>query len=143
MGKKRSLIIRPDYCVFTSAGPEHLSSHGSMERLFLNKSEIVTNMTQNGIFLLNADDFYAKDMEKAIKQRNNTCKYMLMVQIPLIMHFIIDKKFVDNRKWKVKANILNEVLTYEVPLLEEYVPLASISVLLLSKLLEIDCISIP
>ncbi|HUP27032.1 MAG TPA: UDP-N-acetylmuramoyl-tripeptide--D-alanyl-D-alanine ligase [Chloroflexia bacterium] len=49
-------IARPEIAVVTNVGPVHLSRMGTLERIALNKSELVRSLPASGTAVLNADD---------------------------------------------------------------------------------------
>ena len=55
-GEKGTSLIRPDYCVITGIGSEHLRSHKTLDNLIRNKASTVTGLRPGGKCLLNADD---------------------------------------------------------------------------------------
>ena len=55
-------IARPHVGVVTNVGPSHLGRMGTIERIALNKSELIESLPQDGVAILNADDPLVLDM---------------------------------------------------------------------------------
>jgi UDP-N-acetylmuramoyl-tripeptide--D-alanyl-D-alanine ligase len=55
-------IARPHVGVITNVGPTHLERMGTIERIALNKSELVEALPEDGVAVLNADDPRVRDM---------------------------------------------------------------------------------
>ena len=64
-------IVKPDYSVITSIGPQHLMTFKSIENVQKGKYEIVTNSKEDSFAILNIDNEYIKDgIEKYAKNKN-------------------------------------------------------------------------
>ena len=64
-------IVKPDYSVITSIGPQHLMTFKSIENVQKGKYEIVTNSKQDSVAILNIDNDYINDgIGKYAKGRN-------------------------------------------------------------------------
>lgn len=63
-----SEILRPDIGIITNIGVSHLERLGSRENIFLAKTEICAGLPENGILLLNGDDFYIGDRVRVAKR---------------------------------------------------------------------------
>lgn len=59
--KKICNIVKPDYSVITSIGPQHLMTFKSIENVEKGKFEIVTNAKNNALSIFNIDNQYIKD----------------------------------------------------------------------------------
>lgn len=136
IGQDRSFFIRPDFCLITGIGMEHLSSHKSINNLILNKAAVVTGLRPGGKCILNADDHYFDEVLAAVKLYSD-CEILTFGSSPLCSGRLISQQFA-NFEWKVCADILGETILYTLPLIEDYAPLASVSVLLVAKLLGAD-----
>lgn len=135
-GTDRSFYIRPNHIVLTGIGFEHLSSHKTLDNLIINKVSSLKGLRPGGSVLLNADDpFYSQVLSEVRKV--SKCKVYTFGSDEKDDGFLIHA-FFDDFQWFIKARILDEVIEYRVPLPENYAPLASVSVLLMAKLLGCD-----
>ena len=132
IGEDRSFFIRPNFCMFTGIGFEHLASHGSVEQLIVNKATAVVGLRPNGASILNADDFYFSLLEEKIRSLSN-CKIYKFGSNSDCDGQLIEAIY-ENFQWSITARILDEDISYSLPLIEDYAPLASVSVLLMTKL---------
>ncbi len=55
-------IARPQVGVVTNVGPTHLGRMGTIERIALNKAELVASLPEDGVAILNADDALVRAM---------------------------------------------------------------------------------
>ncbi len=53
-----------DYAVFTNLSHEHLDTHKTMHNYFLTKLKLFKQLKNQGIMIINKDDFYSKFFEK-------------------------------------------------------------------------------
>lgn len=136
IGRERALLVRPDYCVFTGIGPEHMRSHRTLERLLHNKADVVSGLRPGGRCLLNSDDEHAEALRAAIRERSD-CPLLTFGSAPGCDGRLLGARFIDTR-WRVSAEILGERVEYELPLMESYAPIASVGVLLMARLLGAD-----
>lgn len=137
IGPDRAFFVRPDFCVITGIGPEHLKSHKTMENLVRNKASVVTGLRPDGKVLLNADDRHFQALAAAVRAWNPHCPILTFGSAPNCDGRLIAAEFSDWR-WHVRAEVLGEEIAYDLPLLERYAPLASVGVLLQAKLLGAD-----
>lgn len=135
-GTDRSFYIRPNHIVLTGIGFEHLSSHKTLDNLIINKVSSVKGLRPGGSVLLNADDPYYSQVLSELR-KISTCKVYTFGSDEKDDGYLIHAVF-DDFRWRVKSRILGEVIEYTVPLPENYAPLASVSVLLMAKLLDCD-----
>lgn len=64
-------IVKPDFSIVTSIGPQHLMTFKSIENVQKGKFEIVTNSKDNNIAILNIDNEYILDgIQKYAKDKN-------------------------------------------------------------------------
>lgn len=136
IGRERAFFIRPDYCVFTGIGPEHLSSHKSLEQLIRNKAEVVTSLRPGGRCLINGDDACFTQLRDAVRDIS-PCPILVFGSMPGCEGRLVAARF-ENLRWHVRAEILGEPVEYTLPQAEDYAPLASVGVLLQAKLLGAD-----
>lgn len=136
IGQERAFFVRPDYCVITGIGPEHLKSHKTLEDLVHNKAGVVAGLRPEGRCLLNGDDPYFRQLREAVGDLS-ACPILVFGSAPDCEGRLVDAVFEDFR-WHVRADILGEGIEYDLPLLEHYAPLASVGVLLQAKLLGAD-----
>lgn len=71
--KKICNIVKPDYSIITSIGPQHLMTFKSIENVEKGKFEIVTNSKDNALSVLNIDNEYIED---GIKKYMGSKKYI-------------------------------------------------------------------
>ena len=133
IGQDRSFFIRPDFCVITGIGLEHLSSHKSIGNLIRNKAAVVTGLRPGGKCILNADDPYFDEVCAAVKTYSD-CDILTFGSSSQCAGRLISQHFA-NFQWEVSADILGETVRYTLPMIENYAPLASVGVLLAAKLL--------
>jgi UDP-N-acetylmuramoyl-tripeptide--D-alanyl-D-alanine ligase len=136
LGEKGTSLIRPDYCVITGIGLEHLRSHKTLSNLIRNKAGTVTGLRPGGKCLLNADDEHYRELRSAVKNLS-TCDILTFGSAPGCHGRLLEVSF-GGYIWRVRADILGEIVEYDLPLLEDYAPLASVNVLLTAKLLGAD-----
>lgn len=136
IGQDRSFFIRPDFCVITGIGPEHLSSHKSIGNLIRNKAAVVTGLRPGGKCILNADDPYFGEVLAAVKTYSD-CDILTFGSSSQCAGRLTSQHFA-NFQWEVSADIQGETVDYTLPLIEDYAPLASVGVLLAAKLLGAD-----
>lgn len=136
IGQERAFFVRPDYCVITGIGPEHLKSHKTLDHLVRNKAGVVAGLRPEGRCLLNGDDPYFLQLQEAVRDLS-ACPILVFGSAPGCEGRLIDAVF-EGFRWRVFAEILGEHFEYELPLLEHYAPLASVGVLLQAKLLGAD-----
>lgn len=129
-GEIASNFIMPCLCVITHIGAEHLNTNGgNIDDIIANKAKIVIGMQphskiiipyQKGVYtkLKNEILKHRKDIEILAFGDDNKCNAQLLHKIN------------STHGWKVKARIENNIIEYDIPTLENYSPLSSISVLL-------------
>lgn len=61
-------IVKPDYGVITSIGPQHLESFKSMENIVKTKFELIDSLDEDGIAFLNADNEYINNTSVSVKR---------------------------------------------------------------------------
>ncbi|MDO9168625.1 MAG: Mur ligase family protein [Methylobacter sp.] len=133
IGQDRGFFIRPDFCVITGVGLEHMSSHKTLKNLIENKAAVVMGLRPGGRCLLNADDAHYDELYAAVR-KNSGCDILTFGSAPVCQGRLVNREF-HGFGWQVQANILGEEIEYNLPLIEDYAPLASVSVLLMAKLL--------
>lgn len=136
IGEDRAFFIQPNFCVITGIGFEHLSSHKSVANLIMNKAAVVTGLRPGGKCILNADDPYFTDTLAAVRSYSD-CEVIHFGSSADCCGQLISKKFFDFG-WDVHAAIQGQEVTYRLPQIEDYAPLASVSVLLMAQLLGAD-----
>lgn len=136
IAEDRSFFIRPDYCVITGIGFEHLSSHKTVNNLILNKAAVVTGLRPGGKCILNADDPSFGEVHNAVRSYSY-CEILSFGSSSKCAGRLVSAKYNDFQ-WQIVAEILGETVHYTLPLIEDYAPLASVSVLLMAKLLGAD-----
>ncbi len=137
-GKRRSHIVKPNLCVITEIGYEHLAKHGSVENLIAAKASVVAGLQANGCCLVKSDPRYYQ------KLRGHILAYG---DIPIVTfgHNADDYAQLLNADfdsellgWEVKVRIETEQYHYFLPALEEHAPLSSVGVLAAISLMGLD-----
>lgn len=136
IGEDRSFFIRPNYCVITGIGLEHLSSHKTVGNLIRNKAAIVTGLRPGGKCILNADDPCFSEVYNAVRCYSD-CEILSFGSTSECAGRLVSAQYLDFH-WQVVADILGETVQYTLPLIEDYAPLASVGVLLMARLLGAD-----
>ncbi|GAB6043524.1 Mur ligase family protein [Endothiovibrio diazotrophicus] len=128
-GERRARLVRPELCVITEIGYEHLTRHGSRERLIEAKASVVTGLTDDGRCLVRSDPRYFDVLRAAIRARR---------EVPLVTFGdrpgdfgrLLDAVFDPRREgWAVAAEIDGERVDYFLPLVEGHAPMSSVGVL--------------
>lgn len=136
VGRERALLVRPDFCVFTGIGPEHMRSHRTLERLIHNKADAVTGLRPGGRVVINADDEHFEALRTAIRRRSDA-SILTFGSAEWCDGRLIEASF-EQPAWHVRAEVLGEEVVYTLPLLERYAPVASVGVLLMARLLGVE-----
>lgn len=138
VGKIRSRLVQPDICVITEVGYEHLSTHGSLENLIVDKAEIIDGLHEKGLCVLNADSAVYDRLREAIYVQ----KYVDIITFgstPYADARLLDAVFDEKAlSWDVKSEIDGEPVEYTLPVLGEHAPLSSLAPLLVAKRLGYD-----
>lgn len=128
-GIVRSSLIKPDLCVITEIGYEHLAAHGSVEKLIAAKASVVSSLQPNGCCLIKSEPRYYQ------KLRNKILSYG---DIPIITFGnladdyaqLLGADFDSERLgWHVHARVASEEYAYFLPVIEDHAPLSSLGVL--------------
>lgn len=138
IGEERSFFIRPNYCVITGIGLEHLSSHKTMAQLIMNKAAVVKGLRPGGTCIVNADDACHGEVLAAVRGYSD-CEVLGFGSAPDCAGRLLDKTF-SGFGWDVSALIQGQEVSYRLPRVEDYAPLASVSVLLMARLLGADIV---
>jgi len=136
---QRTKWVNPNICVFTYIGPNHMDMHKSIENLIWAKSSVVEGLRDDGIVIINKDMKYFDALLKAIKKRKPNIKYITFGSDKDNEAYLIEANFIKEKLgYNIKANILGEEVEYFLPLIQSYLPLASVSALLCAKVLGFD-----
>ena len=137
IGPMRSRYIKPDVCVITELGFEHMISHGSIEALVKNKVSVVEGSSLDGLCVLNGDNqFYNDALEEVDRLRPD-------VKVVSFGHGInndgrILSKIFDGNGWNVTISLKGDFYEYNVPFVEEFAPINSLMVLSVVYYLGLD-----
>ena len=116
-----------------------MDMHKSIENLIWAKSSVVEGLKDDGIAIINQDMKYFDELLKAIKKRKPNIKYITFGSNKKNEGYLKEAVFVKEKLgYNIKANILNEEISYFLPLIQSHLPLASVSVLLSAKILGFD-----
>jgi UDP-N-acetylmuramyl pentapeptide synthase len=134
--QRRAKYVKPDICVITSIGHEHIDKHKTIEKIVERKCSIANALGKNGKIIIPADSKYYDLIRKELNQykdiniltfgTNSTCNAQLL------------SADYEDYKYKVKALIEGIYIEYVVPFIDEYAPFSSIAELLSAKLLGLD-----
>lgn len=130
VGVRRSNLVKPDICVITEIGFEHLETHGSFENLIKNKASIIDGLKEGGLCILNA---YSKNYDlirEAIYQRKYVDIKTFGKRTKDHARLLEATFDADKLEWSVKASIEGIILDYIVPLVGEHAPMSSLIPLL-------------
>lgn len=130
VGVTRSNLVKPNICVITQVGLAHVSTHGSVKNMIHNKASVMDALQDNGICIINADSEHYNAVREEIYKR----KYVDIKTFGSNKEcnaYVIKASFdTDELLWNVEAVIEGLELAYKVPLLGDYVPVASLIPLL-------------
>lgn len=130
VGVSRSRLVKPDICVITQVGVAHITTHGSVDKMIEHKASITDALKDDGICIVNADSDNYDKLREAIYRR----KYVDIKTFgsgERCNARVIESSFDEKELlWNVKANIEGLEVEYKVPLLGDYVPVASLIPLL-------------
>ena len=130
VGVTRSKLVQPDICVITQVGIAHITTHGSVKNMISNKASIVEALKDDGICIINGDS----DNYDAVREEIYKRKYVDIKTFGSNSKFnayIINSSFnKTDLLWDIEAKIEDIEIKYQVPLLGDYVPVASLIPLL-------------
>lgn len=106
-------LIKPDYCVITAIGPQHLETFGSQENIVKSKMKLLEGLKDNGIAFLNLDNELILKAEKNKKfigygienNTNNKMKITDQKYNSKGIQFIINK---DGKDYLFNSKLLGE-----------------------------------
>ena len=130
VGVTRSNLVKPNICVITQVGLAHITTHGSVQNMIHNKASVVDALQDNGICIVNADsENYNAVREEIYKRKYVDIKTFGSKETcnARVIEATFDS---ESLLWNVKANIEGIEVEYQVPLLGDYVPVASLIPLL-------------
>ncbi len=134
--QRRSKMIKPDICVLTSIGHEHIERFKSIKIIIENKVSIASSLNSGGKFLVNKDDKYFKEIMQELKKYKGI-SIKTFGQSSSNNASILYQKFRDFG-WDIIAKVENKVIAYRVPFPEEYAPSNSLGVILCAYYLGVD-----
>ena len=130
VGVIRSNLVKPTICVITQVGLAHVTTHGSVQNMIYNKASVIDALQDGGICILNADS----DKYNAVREEIYKRKYVDIKTFgsgDKCNARVIEAEFnAQTLLWHVKAIIEGINVDYQVPLLGDYVPVASLIPLL-------------
>ena len=133
---RRSNLVKPNMCVITRLGIEHMRWHGSIENMIYNKASIVDGLQKGGICILNADCEHFEDIKKIIKEKRDDIIIKTFGSNEDCDARLINSELDEDKLiWGVKALIEGIEMSYKVPILGEHVPVMS-----LCSLLSVNCL---
>ena len=121
--------VKPDICVITDVGFEHMRSHGgSLDNVIANKARVAVGLKTRGIFVIPEKDGVTEKLRHEILSHGDF-SFRVFGYGRECDAYIIKEEF-DGFSWDITANIEGMTVAYNLPLLEEYAPKASLAVLL-------------
>lgn len=128
---RRARYVKPDICVITSIGHEHIERFGSVETIVRNKTQIAKALKPGGVFLIPGDDPYCYLLKKRLETYGHFELILYGSRSDFPAH-IVSKTYRDFG-WDVTADIEGEIVSYRVPFPELHEPVSSLAVLLAVK----------
>ena len=134
--QRRAQYVKPDICVITSIGHEHIERHGDIENIIKEKCSIVSTLQKNGKVIIDSTSKYYNMIIKELEQYNDI-KILTCGTTNNNNGVLLQYKFRDF-EWDVTSKIENKIYKYKVPFIEYHAPLASTMELLCAKYLGSD-----
>lgn len=138
LGISRSQLVKPDLCVITEIGYEHLASHGSMDKLIEAKASVVTGLLDGGCCLVKSDPRYFERLRQAILSYRNVPLVSFGESVQDLGRLVGAVFDAARYGWQVQAEIDGRLLDYFLPLVERHAPLSSVGVLTALHLVGLD-----
>lgn len=126
--KRRASYVKPDICVLTSIGHEHIEIHKDIKTIIKRKCSIASTLSQNGKFIIPQDDKYYESISNELRCYNNI--KVLTFGTNTSCNAQLLSAYFNNFSWEIKARIEDEIIEYSLPFIEVHAPLASLSELL-------------
>lgn len=108
--KKLCQIAKPDYCIITTVGAQHLQTFGNIETVMQTKSEIIENSKRDAVVFVNCDSPYSnKIYQHCVKAKFATCRYSAYAYASDICYSQNGSTFIlnlDNQQIKIKTQLL-------------------------------------
>ena len=137
-GILRSHLIKPDLCVITEIGYEHLAGHGSVEKLIAAKASVVSSLQPNGCCLIKSEPRYYQKLRNQILAYGDISITTFGYQADDYAQ-LLGAEFVSERLgWHVRARVTSREYAYFLPALENHAPLSSVGVLAAISLSGLD-----
>ena len=137
IGPMRSRFVKPDICVITELGFEHMVSHGTIENLIKNKVSVVEGLNRDGICILNGDNQFFNDAKAEVRRLRGDVKIVSFGHDDFNEAQIVSRDF-KNNSWDISIKLDDNIFTYNVPFVEEFAPINSLMVLATSYYLNLD-----
>lgn len=126
-------IVKPNFAIITNVGVAHIQSAGSRENILKAKLEIANYMDENDFLLINGDN----DMLKALEKKAFIPSVFTFGMEPCNDIRLISYE-TGNDKMIIKADILGEIIKYEIPTLGIHNVYNSLSAMGICKLMGLD-----
>ena len=140
--EKVTFVARPDLCVITWIGHEHLRQHGGTQaHIIANKVKIIKGLPPGGTVIVpkQLDGVYEQLCTDINKLRPDA--KILVFGSDAQCHAQLLESNYSNHHWTVKAKILGQTVEFDLPLMENYAPLSAVSVLLAAHCLGGDIVA--
>ncbi|MDI1292513.1 MAG: Mur ligase family protein [Methylobacter sp.] len=140
LGISRSQWVRPDLCVITEIGYEHLATHGSMDKLIAAKASVVSGLVDGGCCLIKSDPRYFEQLRQAILSYRNVPILSFGEGVKDLGRLVGAEFDAARYGWQVQAEIDGRSLDYFLPLVERHAPLSSVGALTALHLAGLDAV---
>jgi UDP-N-acetylmuramyl pentapeptide synthase len=138
LGIRRSQLVRPELCVITEIGYEHLAKHGDIKELIQAKASVVSGLMPGGCCLVKSNPRYFQSLCEAIRSFHEAPIFTFGERIEDLGRLISATFAAERYGWQVQAEIDGKSLSYFLPLVEQHAPLSSVGVLTAIHLLHLD-----
>lgn len=133
-GSRRSRWVRPNICVITDVGLEHVGSQGkTIDDIIFNKTKVANGIQQGGNFIIPEKANLTDKIRTHIRELCDT-NILVFGESDDCDAQLLSAKF-NGFSWDVIARIVDTKIEYSLPLLEDYAPKSSLAVLLTAHLL--------
>lgn len=127
---RRSALVRPDVCVITEVGFEHMAKQGGADRLIENKASVVEACVPGGLVILPASNDRHVQLRAAVERRWPG-KILTFGSHPDADARLLERKFDAERLgWHVRACIGDREVEAFVPRPDEHAPASCLAPLL-------------
>ena len=138
LGATRALYVRPDLGVITAIGAEHIKQHGgTIADIIANKASVARGLRPGGTMIVPGHTPLLEQLRTEIRKHSPDATILCFGTESHCNAQLIEKQH-DGFAWAVTARIGEEVVSYHLPLLEDYAPESSLAVLLAAQVIGAD-----